>query len=292
MKNLLLKMLLFGSLGLSHQVTQSMWVKLGLAGLSKTTTVLKWSIAGAIPWYAGYDGLRAIFQDPNELATLCKSEKILPEEEKFLREGDDTINVYVNDSHSLSDAGGFSSHNLIIINRWQATSPETKLPQALQENNEKALSVFAALRDHEKSHVYNGDHIIRPLVFIAIPFITGYALHSIKHTLFPIQQGSNLRQIARSVGRIPSGVGLCAANVGIQLSYRQWREYRADTGVKPENIDGMIHYLLQFDKEMQAYARKTGSPRWSLTPGHPPIDERIRRLENRKQLWEASKKGA
>ena len=143
------------------------------------------------------------------------------------------------------------------------------MSQTLQENNEKDLSVFAAIRDHEKSHVYNGDHITVPIVGIVTPFITGYALHSIKNTLLPVQQGSNLRQIARSMGKIPSGVGLCVANLGICLSYQRWREYRADAGVKTENLDGAIRWLSESDKALQAYApiylRNTGQPLWLLT---------------------------
>jgi Zn-dependent protease with chaperone function len=294
MKNSLSMVFLIGLLGFAP-LAQCMLAQYALSTLSKTTTALKWTIAGGMPWKQAYEAATGIIQDPDVTASPLKPEKITEEEENFLREGDTKIKVYVYDSPVVTHAGGFSFYNALLINRW-VIGTSTNLLDALKNKNDFDLQVFGAIRDHEKRHIHNGDHIINPFVCAATPFATGYALHATKKRLFPVKQNSlsTLRSIGRSMGRIPVGAALCAANMGILIGCSRWQEYRADEGIKVENIDGAIRWLSKNDEAITRYApeyfRQTGVPLWLLSIDHPPVHKRIARLQQRKQAWEAAQK--
>lgn len=258
--------------------------------LSKTTTGLKWLIAGYESWEKGYTAIKTIIQGPN--MSNVNVETISPEEEIFLRDGNKNIKVYGYDRHDVDTIGGFSCYNAIFINHWLPRIKKT-LPEALQNPNDPDLCMWAGLRDHELGHINNGDFIITPIVYVNMPITTGLTQHYIANKIFPknnLKQSTVARQIIRSCSKLPVGIGLALINQGINIAYRRWIEYRADDRVKQENIDGMIRFLSETDKALTEYAptylAETGKPLWMITFGHPSFANRIARLEKRKKAYE------
>jgi heat shock protein HtpX len=160
----------------------------------------------------------------------------------------------------------------------------TGLLQAM--NRDEVEAVLA----HEISHVGNGDMVtltlIQGVVNTFVVFLSRVIAFFIDRVVFKVERGHGPAfWIVSMISQIVLGI---LASM-IVMWFSRWREYRADAGsaslVGPRKMIGALCALqrgqqAQMPDELLAFGINTGKMS-GLFSSHPPLEARIRALENR-----------
>lgn len=160
----------------------------------------------------------------------------------------------------------------------------TGLLQAM--NKDEVEAVLA----HEVSHVANGDMVtltlIQGVVNTFVVFLSRVIAFFIDRVVFRVERGHGPAfWIVSIISQIVLGI---LASM-IVMWFSRWREYRADAGsaslVGPHKMIGALRALqrgqkAQMPDELLAFGINTGKMS-GLFSSHPPLEARIRALENR-----------
>jgi heat shock protein HtpX len=160
----------------------------------------------------------------------------------------------------------------------------TGLLQAM--NRDEVEAVLA----HEISHVGNGDMVtltlIQGVVNTFVVFLSRVVAFFIDRVVFKVERGHGPAfWIVSMISQIVLGI---LASM-IVMWFSRWREYRADAGsaslVGPRKMIGALRALqrgqqAQMPDELLAFGINTGKMS-GLFSSHPPLEARIRALENR-----------
>ena len=160
----------------------------------------------------------------------------------------------------------------------------TGLLQAM--NKDEVEAVLA----HEVSHVANGDMVtltlIQGVVNTFVVFLSRVIAFFIDRVVFRVERGHGPAfWIVSIISQIVLGI---LASM-IVMWFSRWREYRADAGsaslAGPHKMIGALRALqrgqkAQMPDELLAFGINTGKMS-GLFSSHPPLEARIRALENR-----------
>jgi heat shock protein HtpX len=153
-------------------------------------------------------------------------------------------------------------------------------------NRDEVEAVLA----HEISHVGNGDMVtltlIQGVVNTFVVFLSRVIAFFIDRVVFKVERGHGPAfWIVSMISQIVLGI---LASM-IVMWFSRWREYRADAGsaslVGPRKMIGALRALqrgqqAQMPDELLAFGINTGKMS-GLFSSHPPLEDRIKALENR-----------
>lgn len=151
-----------------------------------------------------------------------------------------------------------------------------------------------AVLGHEIGHVANGDMVtltlIQGVVNTFVMFFARIIGHTVDRVIFKTQQGHGLGYY---ITTIIAEILLAVLASMVVAAFSRWREYRADeAGAQLADRQSMIGALkrLQAEKEMPSsmtgelvafgIRNKPGMGIKALFSSHPPLEDRIARLQN------------
>lgn len=145
------------------------------------------------------------------------------------------------------------------------------LSHSEQESSKKYLTMIKGVMQHEGNHLMYHDTYARRLAQVAIPSAIEAFSYFCRKKMRPIKN-----YWIRNLVKIPTGFAKGYCGILAYLNYKRYEEQRADDGISNtiNALTGMKDYLIRFEDTPKP-------PFYKNFTTHPPIQERVARLDRR-----------